>query len=220
MLTAHIIELPPFVPIIRIAQLILSIVIIGLAGNTLNGFNGGTGFTLGLEPLAFMIFCCVWTLVINAYLLATLILIPAAYNMWVHLAVEAIAWIFWLSAWAATASWASTWSFYSDYSGKVYSYWATAAAAAAMGTIMWVMYTVTLAFFCLKLYKQRFGSDANAHMGGIEAAEKGGESHPMGAVQQQQVVYPPSDSAPTPVQYAASPPPQQWQQSPQPQQQY
>lgn len=228
MSTAHIIELPAFVPIIRITQLVLSIVILGLAGNTINGLNGGTGLTLGLEPLAFMVFCCVWTLLINTYLLATLILIPVAYNMWVHLAVEAIAWIFWLSAWAATASWASTWSIYSDYT-EIYSYWATAAAAAGMGTIMWIMYTVTLVFFCLKLYNQRFGSNPNAQagglevaeMGGLEATEKVGESHPMGAVQQQQVVYPASDSAPTPVStYAVSPPPQQWQQSPPPQQLY
>ena len=54
---SHIIELPAFVSIMRIVQVVLAIVILGLAANTLNGFNGGTGLTLGLEPLAFTIFC-------------------------------------------------------------------------------------------------------------------------------------------------------------------
>ena len=79
------------------------------------------------------------------------------------------------------------------------------------------MYTVTIVFFALRLNKHR--SDPNNAQSGIE---KGGEGHQMGAVQQQQqVVYPQSDSAPTPVQtYVATPPPQQWQQSPPPQGQY
>ncbi|KAF8416689.1 hypothetical protein EV426DRAFT_625652 [Tirmania nivea] len=219
MSTAHIVALPGFVSIIRIVQLVLTLVILGLIGNTLNGFTGGTGITLGVEPLAFMIFCCVWTLLVNAYLLATPIFLPAAYNMWAHLGLEAIAWIFWLSGWAATASWASLWSAYSEYSGKIYSYWATAAAGAAMGAIMWILYTVTLVFFCLRLHAHRADPN-NAHLSGLGLAEKGGETHPMGAVQQhqQQVVYSPSESAPTPVQtYVATPPPQQWQQSPPPQ---
>jgi len=85
-----------------------------------------------------------------------------------------------------------------------------------------IMYTVTLVFFCLRLYAHQ----SNSSSGGLGAAEKGGETHQMGVVQQQQqqqqqVVYPQSDSAPTPVQtYVATPPPQQWQQSPPPQGQY
>ena len=57
MSTSHIVELPFFVTIIRIAQLVLTIIILGLAGNTINGLTGGTGVTFGLEPLGFTIFC-------------------------------------------------------------------------------------------------------------------------------------------------------------------
>lgn len=216
MSTAHIVAVPGFVTIIRIAQLVLTIVIIGLAGNTITGWGKVT--TLAVEPLAFLIFCCVWTLLLNAYLLVTPAFLPVAYNMWAHLALEAIAWIFWLSGWAATASWASTWSMFQNATGKDYSYWATGAAAAAMGAIMWVLYTVTLVFFCIELHKHR-NDPNNAHLSSLGFAEKGGETHQMGVVQQQQqqAVYPPSESAPTPVQtYVATPPPQQWQQSPPP----
>jgi len=224
MSTSHIVELPFFVTIIRIAQLVLTIIILGLAGNTINGLTGGSGATFGLEPLGFTIFCCVWTLLVNAYLLATPIFLPVAYNMWGHLALEALSWLFWLSGFASTASWASARSGWGNdsflgYPSSYKSYWATAAAAAGMGAIMWILYTVTLVFFCLRLHSHRTDPN-NAHLSSLGLAEKGGEGHQMGAVQhqqQQQVVYPPSEAAPTPVQqYVATPPPQQWQQSPPP----
>jgi len=83
------------------------------------------------------------------------------------------------------------------------------------------MYTVTLVAFCIRFHKHRTDPN-NAHLNSFGLAEKG-ESHPMGAVPQQQPVQPqqamyPPQSAPTPVTYVATPPPQQWQQSPPPQQ--
>lgn len=234
MSTAHIVALPGFVTIIRVVQLLLAVVIMGLVGNTINGANKLFGNSQvvrnNTEPLAFVIFCCVWTLLVNAYLLVTPIFLPVAYNMWAHLVLEVVSWIFWLAGWASTASWAADWASYFDgTTGKVFGYWGSSAAGAAMGAIMWVLFTVTLVFFCLRLNAHRKDPN-NAHLNSLGFAEKGGESHQMGAVQQQvpvqqqmpvQQQYPDS-TAPTPVQtYVATPPPQQWQQSPPPQgQQY
>jgi len=60
--------------------------------------------------------------------------------MWAHLALETVAWVFWLSGWAATASWASDKDELSKEKGKPYSYWATAAAGAGLGAIMWYVH--------------------------------------------------------------------------------
>lgn len=82
----------------------------------------------------------VWTWLVTAYLILTPLLLPVAYNMWAHLVLEVLSWLFWLSGFASAASWASTWA--SNFSGtgvdkKVFSYWATAAACAGLGAIMW-----------------------------------------------------------------------------------
>jgi len=224
--TAHVVPVPGYITIIRVVQFVLSVVVLGLVGNTISGVNkyyDASRLSNELEPLSFLIFCCVWTWLVIAYLIVTPLALPVAYNMWAQLALEAISWIFWLAGFASTASFASDWAPYFEGSkGKIFGYWASAAAGAAMGALVWILFTVTLVVFSLRLHAYR-QDPANAQAGGFGFAEKG-ESHAMGAVppqhiqaQQQQPVYP--DSAPTPVQYA-TPPPQQWQQSPPPQQQY
>lgn len=220
MSTSHIVALPGFVTIIRVVQLVLTILVLALVGNTINGFGGAS---YAIEPLSFMIFVCVWTLLVNAYLLATPLFLPVAYNMWAHLALECVSWLFWLAGFAAVADWASTWAnIFSGSTGKIFGYWATSAAGAAMGAINWILFTITLVFFSLRLHKHRTDPN-NQHLSGLGLPEKG-ENHQMGVVGgvQQPVSaaptpYPQQDMGPTPVQYVATPPPQQWQTSPPPQ---
>jgi len=229
--------MPAYITIIRIVQVVLSILVLGLVGNTLSGLNkylGSYAVTLVAEALAFMVFCCVWTWLVVAYLLVTPLYFPVAYNVWAHLALEVISWIFWLAGFASTASWASEHSELGNknlYIKKINGYWATSAAGAAFGALIWITFFVTLVVFCLRFNAWRT-DPANAQAGGLGFAEKGhGESHQMGVVPPQHVSAPqPSqtpvyqDQAPTPVQYASAtpvqytntPPPQQWQQSPPP----
>lgn len=236
--TAHIVPVPGYVTILRIVEIVLSILVLALAANTIDGFSkvlqSTAATSAATEPLGFIVFCCIWTWLVNAYLIATPLYMPVAYNMWAHLALEIISWIFWLAGWASTASWAADWAKWFDgATGKVLGRWATGAAAAGLGALIWIIVTVTLVVFALRL--KAFREDpANPHASGLGLAEKGGESHQMGSVppqhvpaQQQTPVYPDSTSttpvqygAPTPVQYGNTPPPQQWQQSPPPQQQY
>lgn len=54
--TAHIVETPQYFFFIRIAQFLLSIVILGLVGYTIDYYGGGRR-TWGLEELGFLVFC-------------------------------------------------------------------------------------------------------------------------------------------------------------------
>jgi len=234
--TAHIVPVPGYVTIIRVVQVVMSIMVLGLAGNTISGITkyfGGAGAIGGIatEPLSFLVFCCVWTWLVCAYLIATPLVLPVAYNMWAHLALEVVSWVFWLAGFASTASWASDYAHGKEYLGPLYKYWATSAAAAAFGALIWITFFVTLVVFSLRLHAWR-NDPTNAQAGGLGLAEKGGESHQMGVVPPQHVPAPQQiqspvyqDQAPTPVQYANTPtpvqytntpPPQQWQQSPPP----
>jgi hypothetical protein len=226
--TAHIVPLPSFVFFIRIFTTVLSIVILGLAGYTLNklkGEDGGFGAAIGynLDPIGFIVFSCVWTWLVNAYLIVTPLWFPAAYNMWGHLFADVTATLFWLAGFAAVADWASKWkkaftlgSFFGG-SSEPAPYWKTAAAAAGLGAIMWILFLIITVVFVLRLMKHR-NDPANAHLSSLGfSAEKGG--HELGNVQQPQQ-YP--QQAATPVQYPVqqTPPPQGWAQSPPPAQQY
>lgn len=63
----HVIALPGFVTIIRIVQVVLSIVLLGLAANTIHGLNPDNRSFLGafnVDPLAFIVFCVCLTLLL------------------------------------------------------------------------------------------------------------------------------------------------------------
>lgn len=234
--TAHIVETPQYFFFIRIAQFILSIVILGLVGYTIDYYGGGRR-TYGLEELGFMVFCCVWTWLVIAYVFITTLWLPVAYNMWGQLAAEVLATLFWFCAWAATAAWVADLApAYDGAPAKLKKPWSTAAAGTGLGALIWVLFMITTVTFCLRLNRHR-KDPANAHLSklGLQMNEKHELGHVAGApvapaqqpqvyqapevVHQQQYVPTPSQ---TPVQYPGvqpTPPPQGWSQSPPPQQQ-
>jgi len=192
-----------------------------------NFLNGGN--------VAFFIFCCVWTWLVEAYLIVTPLFLEIAYNMWAHLAAEILLCIFWLCGFAALAATVGdTSKSYSNlhkyiqqsqqyYTGsaldeakKSYSRWQAAAAASGFGAIIWILVTISVVVFCISLHKHR---TSNPDLNAFGLAEKG-QTHEMGNVQQaplpqQQIPQQYPQPTETPVQYT-SPPPQQWQQSPPP----
>lgn len=243
--TAHIVETPLYSLIIRITQLVLALLTLALVGHTVNYSTGGaagvalTGYAgavvqAEIAPASFVIFCCVWTFLVNGYLIGTTLWLPVAYNMWAQLSAEIVTIIFWLSGWASLAAWVSARADsarqaqeYADnaarqgYSSGEYknffTAWATAAAGAAFGAIIWVLFIVNFVIFCLSLQRHRNDpANANNRFG---VAEKG-QNHELNQVPpQQQQQYPQQTQTPAPY-VQPTPPPQQWQQSPPPQQQY
>jgi len=130
--TAHIVETPQYFFFIRIAQFLLSIIILGLFGYTIDS-SGAGGRTVGYEEVNFMIFCCVWTWLVIAYVFVSTLWVPVAYNMWGQLAAEVLATIFWFCGWAATAAWVADLAPY--YEGV--DAWSTAAAGTGLGALIW-----------------------------------------------------------------------------------
>jgi hypothetical protein len=229
--------------IIRIVQLVLALLTLGLVGHSVNYWTGGQyGVALSgyagaivqaeIAPASFVIFCCVWTFLVNGYLVGTTLWLPVAYNMWAQLSAEAVTVIFWLAGWASLASYVSSKADYArsavDFpegtpdkykteGNKYFTAWATAASGAAFGAIIWVLFIVTFVTFCLSLHRHRNDpANANNRFG---VAEKG-QNHELNQVPpQQQQQYPQQTQTPAPY-VQPTPPPQQWQQSPPPQQQY
>jgi len=183
------------------------------------------------DNVAFFIFCCVWTWLVEAYVILTPLFLQIAYNMWGHLAAEILLCVFWLCGFAALGATVSDTSDYysqvhkeishsngADVSDlkKIYSKWQSAAAATGLGAIIWILVTITVVVFCIRLHKHR---TSNPDLNAFGLAEKG-QTHEMGNVQQaplpqQQIPQQYPQPTETPVQYT-SPPPQQWQQSPPP----
>lgn len=220
--TAHVVETPQYFFFIRIAQFIFSIIILGLVGYTIDVAGSGSRSQLG--EVNFMVFCCIWTWLVIAYVFVSTLWLPVAYNMWVQLAAEVLATIFWLCGWAATAAWAADWAPWFEGLTE----WTTVAAAAGLGALIWILFMITTITFCMRLHRHRT-DPANAHLSkyGTQMNEKG--THELGHVPQGQVYA--NAGTPAPEQQFAqqqqnyphvqpTPPPQGWSQSPPPPQQY
>lgn len=223
---SHIVVLPNFVQILRIIILVLSVIILGLAANSVAGSSGGGvydswyGYTslsdsINSSAMGFVLFVTLFSLIGNCYVLLTPMFLPVAYNMWAHLVFEVFSWIWWLGAFAAAASTAAANAIlFAGLTGTAYSKWATCAAAAGLGSIAWIMHLIIGIVFCVFLHRHRKNPN-NSTLSPYGVAEK----HEMTPQPPQPPVaqeYP--MSTPTPQQYTTSPPPQQWQQSPPPHQ--
>jgi uncharacterized membrane protein len=99
----HVVDQPPWIKFIRIAQVSLSVLILALAAFALSAIPYGNTF----GTFGFNIFTCMFTLIVGAYLLITPLRAPKLYNCWAALVLEIFGVIFWLSAFATLASWAS-----------------------------------------------------------------------------------------------------------------
>ncbi|KAK7924159.1 hypothetical protein PG985_006213 [Apiospora marii] len=94
----EIIPTPVWVLVVRIFQIILSVLAIGIAGWWIHG--------LYLDPLGFVIACCVFTWIVSLYniLSEKAAGCRSGYNTWAALSLDGLLIIFWLAAMGATAS--------------------------------------------------------------------------------------------------------------------
>ncbi|KAG0635748.1 hypothetical protein HOY80DRAFT_980515 [Tuber brumale] len=180
----HVVDQPPWLKFIRIAQVSLSLLIIALAAFALSAIPYGNTF----GTFGFNIFTCLFTIIVGAYLLITPLRAPKLYNCWAALVLEIFGVIFWLSAFATLASWASLGlltvgalrkrdakkssssssnnNFGSDYLdsltkdaearyARYKAGWRCAGAAAGLGGIVWILFMITLITYSIFLHRHR-----------------------------------------------------------------
>ncbi|KAK8088615.1 hypothetical protein PG997_003576, partial [Apiospora hydei] len=94
----EIIPTPVWVLVVRIFQIVLSILAVGMAGWWIHG--------LYLNELGFVIACCVFTWIVSLYniLSEKAAGCRAGYNTWATLSLDGLLIVFWLAAMGATAS--------------------------------------------------------------------------------------------------------------------
>ena len=110
----HIVSVPPFYPFILIAQIVLAIIVFGLAvyGATLHVWFSGNGYAFCVRILRNPIHMpnttrSIAALIINGYYVVSTFAVPAIYNCWVFLILECLHVAWWLAWWADLAAWAS-----------------------------------------------------------------------------------------------------------------
>ncbi|KAK8050018.1 hypothetical protein PG994_011748 [Apiospora phragmitis] len=95
---SEIIPTPVWVLVVRIFQIVLSIIALGMAGWWIHG--------LYLNELGFVIACCVFTWIVSLYniLSEKAAACRPGYNTWAALSLDGLLIVFWLAAVGATAS--------------------------------------------------------------------------------------------------------------------
>ncbi|RPA89965.1 hypothetical protein L873DRAFT_1754406 [Choiromyces venosus 120613-1] len=201
----HVVEQPPWLKFIRIAQVGLSVLILALASFALSAIPYGNTF----GTFGFNIFTCLFTFIAGAYLILTPLKSPKLYNCWAALVLEIFGVIFWLSAFATLASWASLglltvhalgkrdvkkstsssndgqfgsdiWSSTSKEMEARYARyqagWKCAGAAAGLGGIVWVLFMITLITYSIFLHRHRMNPENKNLPDNGSPAQDGGEA--------------------------------------------
>jgi len=162
----HILPLPKAVFGLKIAQLVVAIVVLGLCayGVTYIAFDGDS----------LMLFTAIATMIITVYYIVAVTAVPTAYNYWAILSLDAFAIIFWIIsmsilAWEVAAySWAydnySTCIYYYCYKKRdviakrdtsLYTYRNALAAAAGLGGLEFILFVITLVITSIHLHRHR-----------------------------------------------------------------
>ncbi|KAI0444893.1 hypothetical protein F4803DRAFT_510216 [Xylaria telfairii] len=136
---------------VRIIQLVLGIICLGL-----------TAYTVAVAPLIgaiLMLFTSIVTLISGIYILVAHYGSPAAYNYWAILGLDIFHVIFWLISFALLAAQAAYLLAYGTY---YYGYFdgytilgSIVAAAAALGAVNWVVYLVALILHSIAFHRHR-----------------------------------------------------------------
>jgi len=132
--------------ILRAAQALLSIIVLGLTAAVLSAGGGR-----GPDAIGFLVFCVVWTWVALAYLMGARIVAPKFYHPFGVLGMEFVTMIFWFAGWVATAAMFNGLSFCTSVACDC------AKASAAMGALEWVAWTGTLALAFMEWNQSRKG---------------------------------------------------------------
>lgn len=87
---------------LRLAQAILTIIILGIMAYVVNQFDG-YWWSSSPSQANFLLFCSIWTLLVVAYLVVAPLRFPAASHKFAILAVEFVTMIFWFAGFIAYA---------------------------------------------------------------------------------------------------------------------
>jgi len=146
--------------ILAIALGILAVIVLGLTANVIHTFQN-TGDD-GLGAPVWTLLCCIYTLIVVAYILATKLLGGRLYHHIVHLALLGVGIVFWLAAWASYAAWATRWHFLSydnifgsDYYFSTRTVWQCGAAAAGLGALIFLLFIAAFALAALNFLRGR-----------------------------------------------------------------
>ncbi|SMY27864.1 unnamed protein product [Zymoseptoria tritici ST99CH_1A5] len=91
----HHLQLPKFIWPIRIVQLVLSVIVLGLSAANVD--------VASFDAHAFAVFTSLFSIIILTYYLVAVHAVPRAYHWMAIVALELIAVVFWLATWAALA---------------------------------------------------------------------------------------------------------------------
>jgi len=223
---SHILPLPKAVLGLKIAQLVIAVVVLGLAayGVTFVAFDGDS----------LMLFTALVTMIITVYYIVAVTALTSAYNYWAILGLDIFAIVFWiismsLLAWEVAAfSWAV-----SDYSGysscgydaygyytcdkkrdinltkrattDVYTYRNALAAAAGLGGLEFILFIVTLVMTAIHLHRHRKAgghcTPGALHTAPVTHEQKGVELQGGAQPQQQQYYQAPPQEYQAPPQH-------------------
>lgn len=172
MSTNHILPLSKAVFGLKIAQLVIAVVILGLAayGVTFVAFDGDS----------LSLFMALATMIITVYYIVATTALTVAYNYWAILALDIFAIVFWLISFALLGSeiavygWGYSYSSSSSsycYAGycikkrdvgiekrattNYYTYRNAMAAAAGLGGLEFILFIITLVFTSIALHRHR-----------------------------------------------------------------
>lgn len=172
---SHIPELPFWIFLIRIAQIVLAFIILILIAYAAHVF-GTSRFT----SYSFTFFTFSWTVLFFIFIIVFPLYFPEFYIDKVHLSFEALTTIFWLTNWSLLAKDAAAWKGFStlesslntDLSlvGDTTNYFphfdtaiACTKAGAGLGALLWALFVVTFIEFALA-YKYSQAATAAEHV--------------------------------------------------------
>ncbi|KAK3301069.1 uncharacterized protein B0H64DRAFT_30112 [Chaetomium fimeti] len=133
---------------IRIVQLVLALIILGLAAYAIS--------YLSFDGNQFILTVALMTMLSSIYHLVAELGAPAAYNYWAILGLDIFLLLMWLCSFALLASRVTPWVTYLDaLSGAEATWLGTQVGAAAMGGIEFLLYIISLAIHSVCLHRHR-----------------------------------------------------------------
>ncbi|KAF2257819.1 hypothetical protein CC78DRAFT_549618 [Lojkania enalia] len=136
---------------IRIAQAVLSIIILGLTAYIIDTFSTPFG-SFSPDSVDFMLFTSLWTLLAVGYLVFVAMMpdrIPVIAHKYAVAAVEAVTMIFWFAAWVAVAA---KWGDINWPDGYEHpAWWSSGVAAIVFGCIVWLTFVATTVMSALHI---------------------------------------------------------------------
>ncbi|KAK3688066.1 hypothetical protein B0T22DRAFT_143618 [Podospora appendiculata] len=172
---------PAWLLFVKIAILVLSIIILGLAAWALSIFGGlasGLGYSGGAA--GFAVFVTIWTFIVYGGTIAIEMVATHLFYRIAGVVLYSLSIIFWLTAWAYAASQASTWnsaaSLFGDFGGGFDNSFkkegSALGAVAGLGALVWILSIVHFVFFIKAALADSEGSGANnAELGQVKPAE-------------------------------------------------